>query len=1613
MSCEIKTSDDVVEAANKVASAFQFITKFYGPTKQLSYKFLSPLSIATQGGVVSIQYENGTGNVNLANIGGQDVSINAATASFFGKIAGTAVLAFKLAGYTVPFLSLPVLLGVGLTGIGFAVAARSNKELNDVLTDPDFYGSIKDGTLEKYLKDTYGLDTRDFLDKLFESVLTGNVNKVEDCTNKEFNKGTNWTRPRDPLVLDLDGDGIELTAASNTVLFDHNKDNIKTGTQWVKPDDGILVRDLNGNGLIDSGRELFGDQTELPPGFGSTNLGTGGTGSGTGTLGTGLGGPQLATNGWQALSAIDSNRDGVIDASDAAFAELKVWRDLNQDGISQADELQTLTQAGVSSITLAIDSQATSSYTTSTGATRTAQNINFTTNNFYSEFTDNPVVTSSAAGLPQLQGAGFVRDMREAMSLGTAQAGDLLNKVSEFKAATTTQQRQALVNQVINAWSATSAPVSHPQSGNLPGEEIYVSNFQHFETYFGASLDARGDDWRGLFNQTYQTPNDYGLKEMLLRAGLIKGSNSLGFGNTGQSFLAVWRKSAADVFFESEFGRKIAVLERFNGTSAVERYTSVISSTNYQPRVYGVGIPGPAQVFFDAAYKSLQESVYQNLYLQTEGKTYLDLIELVLDNNGLRLDFTKVNSAFAQKIAANAGQAATDLAEFISFTEDSLASSGWDGAAQLGELLETAILTPAQTTALQALKFQVGVLAGSQLNGAGDNDILVGKAGNDVLVGNAGADVLIGGQGNDYLVGGQGNDQLVGGAGDDKLEGQWGNDTYFWGRGQGNDTIIDTLADANGQNTVVLRGLNPQDITVSLLSEDDYRAVRLTIVSTGETLDLRNSGYSWWYGNETAPVNFVFDDGTRWDMTDAILRSAPVATTADDVLVGTYFNDLPERLAGGEGNDLIIGREGADVMEGGAGNDTLWGNGFKVTTDTNGNPIAPTYRFKTSYQDSDTYIFGIGDGQDTINDTDYGVNLDTLRFKAGVSPTDLSVAQRGDDLLIQIRGTTDQVTVKGFFLTNNYWWQSTESRPHAIEKFVFEDGTTWDLRKITDASWLGTDQDDTFFGDAQANVMAGGNGKDTLYGGLGNDGLSGGAGDDVLDGGDGDDILDGGQGNDVLSAGKGRDTVRFGRGDGQDTLVGDIDWYSYYSRYYSGASVQAGGNNVVELKAGVTAEDIKLERINSNLVIRIKDSGDSLTINGFADIFNIQTPAAEQFNLLEIRFADGTVWSPEQILAYSLIGDALAERFEGFAGDETFDGQGGNDATRDYGGNNTYLFGRGDGNDEVSTSGTSLLSFKSGVAAQDVQVRRVGEAAVFTIKDTGDSIVFNSAFIERRASDGIDQFAGVRFADGSQWSLAQINQLATRSTDSDDEISDVLEQSQTTLNGGTGNDVLSGTRGETTYLFNRGDGQDTVIESYYGGTDTMRFGNGITASDLVVTYRDQDLVIGLAGTADQITVKGNRGAFLENFEVGGVSFTYSQIVGLIESEGTETLLGSADDDILTGTAKTSNISGFGGNDVLTGNANYDVIDGGEGNDILSGGTGRDILEGGTGSNVYRYQPGDQLDTINLTSLASTTIELGAGISQADMSVQLNFGYNPRVGYTTINQIVIGFGNSTR
>ena len=139
-----------------------------------------------------------------------------------------------------------------------------------------------------------------------------------------------------PIVIDVVGNGFSLTDALNGVNFDVDGDGSPERRSWTSADsdDAWLVRDLNGNGVIDGGRELFGSLTTQPP-------------PPTG----------IELNGFNALTQYDEagfggNGDGQIDNQDTIFSSLRLWQDTNHNGISESSELHTLPELGLRRIDL-------------------------------------------------------------------------------------------------------------------------------------------------------------------------------------------------------------------------------------------------------------------------------------------------------------------------------------------------------------------------------------------------------------------------------------------------------------------------------------------------------------------------------------------------------------------------------------------------------------------------------------------------------------------------------------------------------------------------------------------------------------------------------------------------------------------------------------------------------------------------------------------------------------------------------------------------------------------------------------------------------------------------------------------------------------------------------------------------------------------------------------------------------------------------------------------------------------------------------------------------------------------------------------------------------------
>ena len=136
----------------------------------------------------------------------------------------------------------------------------------------------------------------------------------------------------DPIIIDLNKNKITSTKLNNTTYFDHDNNNFKEASSWIDKGDAFLALDKNSNGLIDNGNELFGNHTISNTSFKYTD--------------------DKATNGYEALKAYDLNGDNVIDSKDEIYDKLLLWKDSNQNAITDKGELIKLKDSGIVSIDL-------------------------------------------------------------------------------------------------------------------------------------------------------------------------------------------------------------------------------------------------------------------------------------------------------------------------------------------------------------------------------------------------------------------------------------------------------------------------------------------------------------------------------------------------------------------------------------------------------------------------------------------------------------------------------------------------------------------------------------------------------------------------------------------------------------------------------------------------------------------------------------------------------------------------------------------------------------------------------------------------------------------------------------------------------------------------------------------------------------------------------------------------------------------------------------------------------------------------------------------------------------------------------------------------------------
>jgi Ca2+-binding RTX toxin-like protein len=950
----------------------------------------------------------------------------------------------------------------------------------------------------------------------------------------------------------------------------------------------------------------------------------------------------------------------------------------------------------------------------------------------------------------------------------------------------------------------------------------------------------------------------------------------------------------------------------------------------------------------------------------------------------------------------------------------------------------------------------VNLGSGTATDGSSGTDTLsnienvVGSAYNDTLTGNGSANTLVGGAGNDTIDGDGGTDTLDYSAASSGVTVNLGTGSAT---GEGTDTLsniesvtgsasADTLTGSSAANTLsggggndTLAGAAGND---ALIGGSGTDTANYSAAAAGVTVNLAagtasNDGDG---GSDTlSEIENVTGSGSgdtiTGDAGDNVLDGSGGADTVDyNAAVSGVTVNLGTGSASGHGNDTLsnfenvtgsgfadtlTGSSAANVLLGGAGNDTL--NGDDGADDLQGGA------------DSDSYVFNIGDGSDSIDDA--SGSLDTIIFGAGIDPDDLTFTVNGNDLNVDYGN--DDFDIIG---------QLNGAGTKQIERVQFNDGSILALASY--ASWaFGTTGADSPTLTSSADYYSGDAGNDTINGLAGADYLAGEEGNDTVNGGDGDDLITGGAGNDTLSGDNNNDTIYGGDGDdtisgGQnsDTLIGGLGKDRLEGLQHADTLYDLNTDVTVRLSGSLetgTWENVGYDTFeagtdfNGNTVYQQVGDAAIYGSNGIDHIHTIFT-------------LDGTpgykAWITAGHDGDHLYLDSLSSDnpnyYWTFGYDATYGVNWTNvsDLTLHYTGTSTEtvirlynhhttpfpqysveyfhftdttihfedmpffmkgtegdetLFGTSEGNYIVALNGSNTVyggdgsDFISGGNASDILYGEAGNDSILTF--AGDDLVYAGSgndYVEMYGTgnhviygeDGDDTF---NIGTGSG------NKRLYGGAGNDD-----LEGSSGAdiLDGGVGNDILAGGAGDDLYIYTTGLDEK---RSDSGGTDTIFIEGGITINDITISNYDaggnDDAKIVLNTGVDELIVHSLRHAsssnhieilkFDDGFETNLLPSYNSWFLG---TSGNNTVTGNGSDNVLIGYAGDDAINsgsgaddahGGSGVDTIHGDGGEDLLHGGVGNDVLYGDDGLDTLYGGSGADTFMLEATEAFNNVDV------------------------------------------------
>jgi len=744
-----------------------------------------------------------------------------------------------------------------------------------------------------------------------------------------------------PLVIDLSAShtGVTLTswnAATTTTYFDLNDTGFAVQTAWVSGSTGLLARDLNSNGIIDSSAELFGSPT---------------------------------IDGFAKLAALDSNHDLRIDANDSAWSSLVVWTDSNGDAITESGELHSLASLGIASIDLAgvasststIDGNPishTSKVTFTSGATAAIDDAWFVHDNTNSYDTGSYSLDTDTLFLPTLRGYGTLPDLTVAMS----QDSDLKSLVSDFVSGFSMSSfadaasLKSAITDILYEWAGVTGV-----DPNGRGEYVDGQHLAFLEHLVGADF----------FQVSFQTPNPYAVAGSDLEIAFQKAFDMF----AGELML----QAGANTLFANPVAYDLS-----SGTVTGDlslSHTAITALESIAPSA------GPDN---NAFWEEIGRFLDGTKGLSNITVTEAGWLDTAVNATDPTLHWSDVTHIIGQDTPGNSmtGTVGNDILNGGSYN-DTIYGNGGSDVIHGNDGDDTINASGGPNTLYgDGGNDTISAASGNDTIYGGDgNDTIYADAGNNTIYGGAGGNILHAAGGNDTYVYGGGNDLIVDSGGTDQIDlpsGITSGDLSFSWVSSENSTsnFNDLLIDIAGAGSIQIQDFfySTSDRVESIVFSDSSVLDLTTLARPDIHLTSGNDSFV-----STSSADYAVYGG---DGDDYINPQGTGTHTMD----GGAGND---QLIGYSGNDTYIASPGFDTITEGGGTDTIVIPAAYTESDVTfyriNNGSGPT-------NDLGISINGLGeiDVQNHFSSSYYAVeNLHFLSDNSTLSLTDMSVTTVG------------------------------------------------------------------------------------------------------------------------------------------------------------------------------------------------------------------------------------------------------------------------------------------------------------------------------------------------------------------------------------------------------------------------------------------------------------------------------------------------------------------------------------------------------------------------------------------------------------------------------------------